>query len=178
VSLLLDNNLKQWYGKHDLQERIERMYSPRHTSEETGEFGRELAPTSGTEAESMGEIAAQTADDAREKGVVGHAQKLARARVDDPDWEDGRPLLLRRDFPSTDGGRAHTQFISNQRRIDDFISVRKAMAFVDWENDDPDPAESEVNLKSHGIQGHFKVQSRGTFLLPPRDLRALPPANP
>ncbi|MCT9095172.1 Tat pathway signal protein [Haloarchaeobius sp. HME9146] len=179
VSLLLDNNVKQWYNKHDIEERIERMYSPSHTLDETGRFGRELAPTSApSDEKSMGEAATETAEDAEEKGVVGHAQKLARARVDDPDWEDGRPLLLRRDFPSTDGGRAHTQFISNQRSIDDFISVRKAMAFVDWNADDPDPAESEVQLKDHGIQGHFKVQSRGTYLVPPRDLRALPPANP
>lgn len=149
------------------------MYSPHHTSEDTGQHGRELADsggTSGTDDESMLEIAAQTEEDAETKGVVGHAQKLARARD-----EDGTPPLLRRDFPSTDGNRAHTQFISNQRSIDDFIDVRKAMAFVDREQG---RAESEVPIKDHGIQGYFQVQRRGTFLVPPRSLRALPPADP
>ena len=117
----------------------------------------------------MDEIAAQTKTDAETKGVVGHAQKLARAR------EDGIPPLLRRDFPSTDGNRAYTQFISNQRTIDDFIAVRRVMAFVD---PDQEHAESELPLKDHGMQGDFQVQSRGTFLIPPRSLRALPPAHP
>lgn len=148
------------------------MFSPEHDVEDTGEHGRELGEASGTDEQSMVEIAAETETDAEEEGVVGHSQKLARARKGD----DDRPPLLRRDFPSTDGNQAHTQFISNQRTIDDFINVRKDMAFVDPESDKP--AESEVPLKNNGIQGHFKIQSRGTFLVPPRALRALPCAHP
>ena len=171
ASLLRDDGIKEWYNRNSHEERAARMYSPHHTSEETGQHGRELGDTSGTDDESMAEIAAQTEADAETEGVVGHAQKLARARK----GEDGTPPLLRRDFPSTDGNRAHTQFISNQRTIDDFIDVRKAMAFVDT---DEGRAESEVPIKDHGIQGYFQVQSRGTFLVPSRLLRALPPADP
>ena len=176
VSLLRDEGLKAWYGRNSLEERVERMFSPHHDVDDTGQHGRgpegEKA-NSGTDDETMNEIAADTSKDAVEKGVVGHAQKLARARK----GKDNRPPLLRRDFPSTDGGRAHTQFISNQRTIDDFIDVRRAMAFVEHESDDPN-AQSEVPLKDHGIQGYFQVQSRGTFLVPPRSLRALPLASP
>ncbi len=172
VSLLRDEGLKAWYNQNSHEERVAKMFSPRHGSEDTGQHARELGETSGTDAESMVEIADHTAEDAAEHGVVGHAQKLARARK----GEDDTPPLLRRDFPSTDGNRAHTQFISNQRTIQDFIDVRKAMSFVDTDGDDT--AGSEVNLKAHGIQGYFQVQSRGTFLVPPRDLRALPPARP
>lgn len=176
VSLLRDDGIKEWYDRNSHEERAARMYSPHHSSEDTGQHGRELGETSGTDALPMSDprsdddIARRTRSDAEEKGVVGHAQKLARARD-----EDGTPPLLRRDFPSTDGNRAHTQFISNQRTIDEFIRVRKAMAFVDSEEG---RAESEVPIKDHGIQGYLQVQSRGTFLVPPRSLRALPPANP
>lgn len=118
---------------------------------------------------SMDEIATRTEEDAGETGVVGHAQKLARAR-------DPLPPLLRRDFPSTDEQHPHTQFISLQRTTDDFIQVRKAMSFIDQEEDHP--AEAAVPLKNHGIQGFFRVVRRGTYLIPPRQLRALPEANP
>lgn len=176
VSLLRDEGIREWYQQNSLEERVERMFSPHHDVEDTGQHGR--GPdgekrTSGTDDETMNEIAADASEDAEEEGVVGHSQKLARARK----GEDNRPPLLRRDFPSTDGNRAHTQFISNQRTIDDFIDVRRAMAFVEHESDDPN-AGSEVPLKNHGIQGYFQVQSRGTFLVPPRDLRTLPPARP
>lgn len=173
VSLLRDDGLTEWYNRNSLEERVDRMYSTHHDVEGTGEHGRELGETSGTDDETMVEIAADTEADAEEEGVVGHSQKLARARK----GEDNRPPLLRRDFPSTDGERAHTQFISNQRTIEDFIDVRRAMAFVEHEDDDPN-AQSEVPIKDHGIQGYFQVQSRGTFLVPPRDLRALPPSRP
>lgn len=172
VSVLRDEGIREWYEQHSLEDRVDRMFSPEHDVADTGEHGRELGATSGTEDKSMVEIAAETEEDAEEKGVVGHSQKLARVRK----GENDRPPLLRRDFPSTDGNQVHTQFISLQRFIDDFIDVRKHMAFVDPESDKP--ADSEVPMKNHGIQGHFQVESRGTFLIPPRKLRALPPPRP
>ena len=174
VSLLGDHGVREWYDQNDHEERAQRMFTPEHTSEDTGPHARELNPTSGTEnrrddGETMVEIAERTEQDAEEKGVVGHAQKLARAR-------DPKPPILRRDFPSTDTQQPHTQFISNQRTIQDFINVRKAMSFVYPDSDQP--AESEVPLKDHGIQGYLQVESRGAFLVPPRNLRALPLAQP
>lgn len=170
VSVLLDNNIREWYERNNLEERVNRMFSPHHAVTDTGEHARKLGMTSGTDEETMAALSGQTKADAEELGVVGHAQKMARAR------KDGRPLLMRRDFPSTDDDQAKTQFISNQRTIDDFIHVRKHMGFVKPEENEP--AESEVELKDHGIQGYFMVQSRATFLLPSRNLRALPPARP
>ncbi len=178
ASILQDTEVRNWYRIHDHEERVQRMYSPHHTSEDAGQHGRELAPTSGTENRredgvTMNEAAELTKQDAEEKQVVGHAQKLARARK----GEDNVPPLLRRDFPSTDGIQPKTQFISNQRTIDDFIDVRRAMSFVNHEDDDPNAAE-EVPIKDHGIQGFLRTIRRGTFLVPPRSLRALPPAQP
>jgi len=173
VSVLRDGELRSWHDTQDTDEKVARMFSPHHSSEETGPHGRELGETSGTDEETMVEIAAQTKEDAGKEQVVGHAQKLARARK----GEDNTPPLLRRDFPSTDGTVPRTQFISNQRTIQDFIDVRRAMAFVNKDEDDPDAA-AELPLENHGIQGHFKVESRGAFLVPDRSLRALPPADP
>lgn len=202
VSKLVDSEIRDWYDEFDHEERVNRMFSPEHTSEDTGPHGRDLGATSGTanrrsDGETMTEIADQTGENAEAEGVVGHAQKLARARED-----DGTPPLLRRDFPSTEGDRVRTQFISLQRSISDFIKVRKHMALVDPEESEargpPDPspgsadesderakrvvpqyaADSGVEMDSHGIQGHFKVERRGTYLIPPRRHRALPPANP
>lgn len=57
------------------------------------------------------------------------------------------------------------------------IGGASALAFVEHESADPQ-AESEVLIKNHGIQGHFQAERRGTSLVAPRSLRALPPASP
>lgn len=175
VSVLRDTEIQRWYDRNDHEQRAERMYSPEHSSLDTGRHGRKLSPDSGTknrpgdDGAAMAEIAERTAEHAAKRNVVGHAQKIARAR-------DPAPPILRRDFPSTDGGEPGLQFVSHQRTIDDFVRVRKLMSFVD--PDDDVPAEEEVPIEDHGIQGYLEVERRGTFLVPPRELRALPPARP
>ena len=57
----------------------------------------------------------------RRYGVVGHSQTSARAR------RNGRPLIIRRDFDTVDGGQAGLHFVSIQRTIADFVTTRKAM---------------------------------------------------
>lgn len=54
-------------------------------------------------------------------GVIGHAQASARAR------HGGKPLILRRDFDTTDGGLAGLHFVSLQGTIADFVATRTAM---------------------------------------------------
>jgi hypothetical protein len=66
-----------------------------------------------------------TEQDARNHDVVGHSQKAARARTDD------EPLILGRDFDSTDDTRASVHFLSPQERIGDFVEMREQMNGTD-----------------------------------------------
>jgi len=95
-------------------------------------------------------------------GTVGHAQKAARAR------EDGEPIILRRDFDSTDDDTAATHFLSLQRSIDDFVKTRKAMTGTDL----------DTPMFNSGILQYISVTNRANYLVPPRELRSLPAPNP
>jgi hypothetical protein len=110
---------------------------------------------------------AHTEEHARDHGVVGHSQKSARAR------EDGSPIILRRDFDSTDNERASLHFVSLQRNISDFVATREAM-------NGTDVADSAAvgTRTNNGILQYMSVERRGNYLVPPRGLRSLPPAQP
>ena len=109
-----------------------------------------------------------TDETAREMGVVGHSQKSARARDD-----DDSPLILRRDFDSTDDGTASLHFLALQRGITDFVDTREAMNGTDVTE------QSAVGQRNNnGILQYIRTKRRGNFLVPPRSLRALPPAQP
>jgi len=104
-------------------------------------------------------------DQAAEKdGVVGHAQATARVR------RAGRPLILRRDFDSTDGDEAGLHFVSLQRTIDDFVKTRTAMnaagAFL------LNPAISDTT--NNGINEFIFVTHRANYFVPPRAQRSFP----
>jgi len=151
-------DLEKWY-KEDHEDRVEMMFSPRHDKEKVGETGQSLASSSRTSED----IADAAEVDARERGVVGHAQKLAEARDDDFD-----PKVIRRDFDSTDGSDARMEFMGFTRRIEDFVELQEAMR---GEHLDTEP-------ERNGILDFFEAPNRATYLVPPRRLRALPPANP
>jgi hypothetical protein len=155
-------NLEQWYEQDDRWQRVAKMFSPHHA--ETGAVegvGDNLGDDSGVG--NGGDVAAT----AGEMGVVGHAQKAARVR------EDGEPLLLRRDFDSTDGDRAGVHFLALQRRIADFVRTREAMNGTDLAADAPVGQRT-----NNGILQYVRTVNRGNYLVPPRPLRALPPAAP
>ena len=61
----------------------------------------------------------QIATAIKQYGMVGHSQATAQAR------EHGRPLIIRRDFNTTDGDYAGLHFVSVQRSIEDFVVTRK-----------------------------------------------------
>ena len=155
--------LQQWYEQETHDQRVSKMFCPAHAEENRVEgVGENLGTASGVE-----DCADEVADRARREGVVGHAQKNARAR------EDGRPVILRRDFDSTDGGQAGLHFLSIQESIADFVATKSAMNGTDVAD------ESAVGQSvNNGILQYLTVERRGNYLLPPRDLRALPPANP
>jgi hypothetical protein len=152
-------NLEQWFDQENHYQRVSKLFSPEHADEEAvGEVGEELGSTNGLTDERI----EATESDARERGVVGHAQKAARAR------EDGEPPLLRRDFNTVDGDRPGLHFLSLQREIADFARVREAMNGTDI----------DVATANNGILHYLFVNRRGNYLIPPRSQRALPPANP
>ncbi len=161
----LSLDLIDWYGEDNHDDRVAKMFSPTHANNAlVGNVGEKLTDSSGL----TDEIIANTEKHARELGRVGHAQKTARARN-----ADDTPLLLRRDFDSTDGDRAGVHFVSLQQGIGDFRYTREHMNGVDLAENTP-LSEREGN----GILDLFTVERRGNFLLPPRSLRALPPSHP
>ena len=151
----MDTNLTQWFEQENHFQRVSKMFSPHHATEElVGDVGERLDTTSGLTDEHI----EATEQDARQHGVVGHAQKIARAR------EDGRPLLLRRDFNTVDGDQSGLHFLSLQRTIEAFVRVREAM----------NGEGLDVPMANNGIRHYLFVNRRGNALLPPRDNRALP----
>lgn len=171
-------DLPEWYD-HSRSERTHRMFSPHHTTEEVGETAERLADDSHVGEE----IAERTEEDAREQGVVGHQQKLARARDEDDD-----PRVLRRDFNATGGEGSVLLFDSWQRGIDDFLETTRAMYHTTAEDGERTPDDGDRTgedgddgslADAHdGIVEFIETTNRATFLMPPRSLRALPRAAP
>ena len=155
--------LQQWYEQDSEDQRVSKMFCPAHADEGKVEgVGENLGTDSG-----VGECAEDVVENSRTEGVAGHAQKAARAR------EDGRPVILRRDFDSTDGVQAGLHFLSIQRSIDDFVATKSMMNGTDVAD------ESAVGQRvNNGILQYMRVERRGNYLLPPREHRALPPADP
>lgn len=155
--------LDAWWSQESHAQRVAKLFSPTHADEErVGEHGERLGSDPG-----VADLPEDAVAYAREEGVIGHAQKAARAR------EDGEPRLLRRDFPTTDGDHTGIHFLTLQESIGDFVAVRDAMTGADIA--DETAVGSRVN---NGILQYLFVRSRGNFLVPPRELRALPDANP
>lgn len=154
--------LQTWFEQDSHFQRVSKIYSPEHAEEElVGDIGEKL----GTSTRVAGEIADQTEQYARERGMVGHAQKAARARD-----SDGTPPLLRRDFNTVDTEVPGVHFLALQRTIDDFVRTRQAMAGEDL------AGEGVGQRLNNGILQYIFVKRRGNFLIPPRDSRALPEA--
>jgi hypothetical protein len=153
-------NLNQWYNQDDRWQREAKMFCPYHAENDVVEgAGDNLGDSSKIEK------CGPTDETAREMGVVGHSQKSARAR------ENDQPIILRRDFDSTDGGHASVHFLALQRSIADFVTTREAM-------NGTDVAEPVSQRNNNGILQYIRTERRGNYLVPPRSLRALPPANP
>lgn len=151
-------DLESWYDE-DHGDRVEMMFSPRHDKGEVGETAQSLASSDRVDED----IVEAAEDDARELGVVGHSQKLAKAR----DEEDFTPKVTRRDFNSTDSSSAGMEFQGFMRSIKDFVDLQRAMH----------GDHLEVEPDDNGILDFFEVSKRATFLVPPRKYRALPPAR-
>lgn len=148
----LTQNLDTWWEGLDDPERIARMFSPEFDSADVEGFGANVP------------FSDAVRDHAREFDVVGHHEKVAQVR------RDGEPLLLRRDFNTTDGGHAGVHFLSLQRRLAQFRRTRRAMNGW-YVRDDSDAI---TDRKNNGILRFIDVQSRANFYIPPRHHRAFP----
>ncbi|WP_248910640.1 DUF7405 family protein [Halocatena marina] len=170
--LVLD--LEAWYNRSE-GDRVHRMFSPQHSPESVGEVGRFLANDSRINET----IAQSTEADAEQYGVVGHTQKVARAR--DSNFE---PRILRRsEAISAETGRAALNFTSIQRAMTDFVETRQAMSFVDTDADSDHttpqcPAHQQSTSNGcpakNGILQFVETEHRANFLVPQRQRRALP----
>ncbi len=155
---LLVHTLAHWFD-HTTQEQVARLFAPDVDAADVGPTGDELTTHNHVDPASHRELL----ETAREAGVVGHAQKLARFR------EDGRPPILRRDVNTDDDQEAGVVFVSLQRAFADFRRLRVAMAGGDLADETP-----IGERRDNGIRQYVRTRSRGNFLVPPRARRALP----
>ncbi|HVR06182.1 MAG TPA: hypothetical protein VMS02_09075 [Solirubrobacteraceae bacterium] len=145
--------LESWYGQLDQAERVARMYAPQVTPEQARRFTTEA----GGDPAGFGEAV-------NRYGVIGHSQATARVR------RHGRPLMIRRDFDTIDGGQAGLHFVSLQRSIADFVKTREAMNASSAQLQNP----AITDTVNNGINEFIFVLKRGNYILPARAQRSFP----
>jgi hypothetical protein len=145
--------LDSWYDALSERERVARMYAPQVTPQQVKNFT--------TDAESDPNLVSQAI---RRYGVVGHSQTSARAR------RHGKPVILRRDFNTIDGGQAGLHFVSIQRSIADFVRTRTAMnaASAQLYN------SAITDTVNNGINEFIFVLKRANYIIPSRAQRSFP----
>jgi len=148
----LTQNLDTWWEGLDDIGRVARMFSP------------EFDPSDVPNFDSNVPFSDAVRDHAREFDVVGHHEKVAQVR------REGKPIILRRDFNTTDGDHAGVHFLSFQRTLAHFRATRRAMN--GWYV--RDDSEAITDRENNGILNFIDVQSRANFYVPPRDRRAFP----
>jgi hypothetical protein len=148
----LRQSLDAWWAMAE-DDRLSQMISPKFSPADMPDMGESMPFADAVRDHAAG-------------GSVGHWEKVRRAR------EGGQPLLLRRDFNTTDGGQAGVHFLSVQRRLEDFEKTRDAMNGWWLREENPDLKDRANN----GILEFITVLSRANFYVPPRDERAFPDA--
>lgn len=151
-------NLNQWWTQDDRWQRVAKMFSPTHAQENLVEgVGENFTDNAKMDQAAPAEEAASM------MGLVGHAQKMIKARKND------EPRILRRDFDTIDQSEAGLHFLSHQRTIEDFKITRDAMNGTEISED-----TAVGTRNNNGILQYIRTTRRGNYLLPPRELRALP----
>jgi len=145
--------LDSWYQDLSDRERIARMYAPQVTPRDVAHFT--------TDAESYPNRLNQAIN---RYGVIGHAQTSAVAR------KHGKPLILRRDFNTVDGGQAGLHFVSVQRTIEDFVTTRNAMNATSAQLQNP----AITDTVNNGINEFIFVVKRANYMMPARAQRSFP----
>ena len=145
--------LASWYDELNTRERVARMYAPQVTPQEAGRFTTDAAGDPSLMAQAISRY-----------GVIGHAQASARAR------RNGRPIILRRDFNTIDGGQAGLHFVALQRTIEDFVTTRQAMNASRAQLQNP----AITDTVNNGINEFIFVLKRANYVLPVRAERSFP----
>jgi hypothetical protein len=146
-------SLDSWYQSYSYAQRVQLMYSPQTTPAEVAKVT--------TDAESNpGEIDRAI----RHYGVIGHSQASATARV------NGKPLILRRDFDTVDGGEAGLHFVALQRDIADFVKTRTAMN----QSGAQEINQAITETVNNGINAFIFVLRRANYIVPARSERSFP----
>jgi hypothetical protein len=145
--------LDSWYQNLSDRERVARMYAPQVTPAQVNRFT--------TDAESDPNLVPQAIS---RYGVIGHAQTSALAR------RNGKPVIIRRDFNTADGGQAGVHFVSVQRSIEDFVKARNAMNASSAQLQNP----AITDTVNNGINEFIFVLKRANYILPPRSQRSFP----
>ena len=145
--------LDSWYDDLSDRERIARMYAPQVTPEQLKQFT--------TDAESDPNLLGQAIT---RYGVIGHSQTSARAR------RHGKPVIIRRDFNTVDGGQAGLHFVSIQRSIADFVRTRTAMNAASAQLYNP----AITDTVNNGINEFMFVLKRANYIIPSRAQRSFP----
>jgi hypothetical protein len=149
--------LDDWYGKLSDQDRVARMYSPQTTVADV----RAITTDAPSEPQAIPQAIKQY-------GVIGHAQAAAQAR------RANRPLIIRRDFDTVDGGYAGLHFVSVQKSIDDFVVTRNAMNAAGAHLANP----AITATANNGINAFISVRRRANYFIPARAVRAFPKLHP
>ena len=144
-------DLPSWFS-FDEADRVRKMFAPDFSPEDVAELTDDVP------------FADAVREHARERGSVGHHEKLARVR------RDGEPQLLRRDFNTVDHGLTGVHFLSYQRRLKHFRRARKSMNGWYLRDEHADITDRENN----GILEFISTRSRANFVVPPREKRAFP----
>jgi hypothetical protein len=145
--------LDSWYGTLSDPERVARMYAPQVSPSQAARFTTDAESDPGRLAQAI-----------HRDGVIGHAQTSARAR------RHGKPLILRRDFDSTDGGQAGLHFVALQQTIEDFVTTRTAMNAAGAQLQNPGITDTVNN----GINEFIFVLRRANYIIPDRAHRSFP----
>ncbi len=186
----LDIDLQSWYDMPK-EDRTARMYSPHHVGE-VGNVGNALGTTSNLahidvlDLSDSTDIARETEQDAKNGGVVGHQQKLARSRFDldarrasssGDDVQD--TTILRRDFDTTNTGGPGLHFVALTRFMTYMDYVRNSMNSVTFQHpfstgQEIDHTDPGIAKEDDGFLDFITATRRGVFLVPPLWVRSLP----
>jgi hypothetical protein len=145
--------LESWYGQLSERQRVALMYAPQVTPEQVSRFTSDAPGDPALYGQAIARY-----------GMIGHAQTSARAR------RNGKPLIIRRDFNTVDGGQAGLHFVSIQRTIQDFVKTREAMNASSAQLQNP----AITDTVNNGINSFIFVARRANYILPTRSERAFP----
>jgi hypothetical protein len=145
--------LAEWYDELTAADRVALMYSPQTTVAAARRFTTDASGEPGRILEAI-----------TRHGRIGHAQATAQSR------RHNRPLMIRRDFDTVDGGHAGLHFVSLQRSIEDFVVVRNAMNAAEAHHINP----AITATRNNGINAFTDVRRRANYILPSRAGRSFP----